>query len=151
MPVRPARPLSRFCRDTDGAITAEFVIIFPLVMLLIFPIVFVSLLIATTSEVQQVAHELARATFRYFDPDAPTANLCGRLRAEILPALIDHTLTLGADKLTLQGCPVQPEAGGLYRITVTVTYNFAGSAVQALGENFGLDVGIITRSSMVQM
>ncbi len=149
MTMRPhdiRRRLHAFLAGRDGAITVEFVIIFPLLMMVIFLIVFVSLLLSTTSDVQQVASDLARKSLSQVGAD-DVPDICVPLRQNVLPSLIEDALLLQADKLTLEPCPDQPDAGGF--VTVTVTYNFAGSFVQSLGQSLGADLGIITRSARV--
>ncbi|MDZ4394368.1 TadE/TadG family type IV pilus assembly protein [Cypionkella sp.] len=149
MTQRLINALRRFWRSTDAAVTTEFVIIFPLIILLIFFIVMISLLIGTTSDVQQIAHELARASFRYLGGATPPADLCAALRTDVLSHLIDASVFITSSNLTLPACPGQPDANGY--ITITVTYNFAGSFVHELGQNFGLDIGLITRSSTARL
>jgi len=136
----------RFIKREDGAVTTEFVVIFPVVMALIGLLVLTSLLISAASDVQQVAHELSRKSFRYLSTGAPPADVCERLRQEDLPGVVRETLLLKAEKLTLLPCPGQPETGG--RVTITVQYDFGGDFVQSVGRSFGLNLGRITRSSV---
>lgn len=144
------RRLRNFLAREDGALTVEFVIIFPLVLLFLFLIIFVSLLISTASDVQQVAHELSRQSLGRFSRSEAVEDVCQDLASEsvLMNRLIGQSLLIDPAKLVIQPCPNMPAADGF--VTVTVTYNFAGSLVQALGQNFGLDLGIITRSSAVR-
>lgn len=144
-----ARPLHAFLRRTDGAITTEFVIIFPLVILLIFFVIFVSLLISTASDVQQIAHELSRASLSYLTGSSPPADVCEVLRSDVLPRLIEASVLVASDSLTLPSCAGQPDASGF--VTITVTYDFVGSYVEWLGANFNLDVGLISRVSTIRL
>ncbi|VDC21165.1 TadE/TadG family type IV pilus assembly protein [Pseudogemmobacter humi] len=143
--------MRRFLRPEEGAVTVEFVIIFPLVLLLFFLIVFASMGISTASDVQQVAHELARQSIGRLSRSAPVEDVCQDLASDtaLMNHLVDQSLLLNPAKLAVQPCPTMPTADGF--VTVTVTYNFAGSLVQALGKNFGLNLGIITRSSTVKL
>lgn len=141
--------LAGFLRRTDGAITAEFVIIFPLVILLIFFIIMVSMLIATSSDIQQIAHELSRASFAYLTGSSPPADVCAVLRTDVLPRLIEASTLVSAEKLTLPACAGQPDASGF--VTITVTYDFVGSYIAWLGENFNIDIGQITRTSTLRL
>lgn len=139
-------PLLRtFLANRDGAVTTEFVIIFPIVIGLLFLITFVSLLVSTASDVQQVAHELARAAFPYAAQKAEGADICATLRTSVLPRLIEQSLLLSPDKFTLLPCPAAPDAQGF--ITMQITYNMAGDYVAELGRNFGLNLGSLARSA----
>lgn len=87
-----------FFRSEAAAVTAEFVIILPLVLALVFLIAFVSLYIAAASDLQQIAHDLARYSFR-FAGRAEAGNLCPALQTTILPVLIDASLISQAREL----------------------------------------------------
>lgn len=143
--------LQLWLRREDGAITIEFVIIFPLVLALLFLIVFVSFLISTASDVQQVAHELSRQSIGLLARAAPPADVCTALAndAVLMDFLTGQSVLLNAADLTVLPCPGAPDANGF--VTVTVTYNFSGSFVQSLGQNFGVDLGIITRTSTIRL
>ncbi|WP_126978659.1 TadE/TadG family type IV pilus assembly protein [Frigidibacter oleivorans] len=143
---RGLHSLRGFGRAEDGAITAEFVVIFPLVLALLLLIGFVSLLIATASDVQQLAHELSRAGLRYAANPSFDGDICEELAADVLPTLVDRSATLRAANVDpLAACPDQPDADGF--LTVSVTYNLAGSGAAALGDSLGVSLGRITRSS----
>ena len=133
-------------RSESGAVTAEFVILFPSVVALIGFLVLISLMISTTSDVQQVAHELARKSFRHLNGSTPPSDVCDKLRQEDLAGIVRETRLVRADKLTLRPCPGQPDAQG--RVTIIVDYNFGGDFVQGLARSFGVDLGTITRSSV---
>lgn len=134
-----------FGRDEAGSITTEFVIIFPVVMALFFLIAFVSMLTSAASDVQQLAHELARAAFSLAGAKPPDGDICATLRQEVLPGLLNASLLVNPDKLTLQPCPAAPTADGY--ITIHVSYNFAGDYVANLGRNFGINLGVVSRSA----
>lgn len=140
-----------WAKREDGAITIEFVIIFPLILAFLFLIVFVSFLIATASDVQQLTHELARQTVGQMSRATPPADVCQALAndAVLMDVLIRQSVLLDPADLTVLPCPDAPDANGF--ITVQVTYNFAGSFIQSLGQTFGVDLGIITRISTVKL
>ena len=144
-------PARAWARREDGAITVEFVIIFPLVLAFLFLIVFVSFLISTASDVQQVAHELARQSIGQFSRATPPPDVCVALANDdaLMNALVRQSVLLDAADLTVLPCPDAPDEGGF--VTVKVTYNFAGSFVQSLGQSFGVDLGIITRVSTIKL
>jgi hypothetical protein len=140
----------RFAANRDGAITVEFVIIFPLLVALLFLIIFTSLLISTASDVQQVAHELARESLGRLSRGELIADLCVDMAsdAELMDRLVTESLLLDEEKLNVLPCPGEPGEDGL--VTLTVTYDFAGSTVSALGQNLGVTIGTITRTSIVR-
>ena len=149
--ISPARLLRRWLGNEDGAITVEFVIIFPLLLALLVLIVFVSMLISTASDVQQVAHELARQSVSRLSRSTPPADVCKAMAADkpMIDQLLRQSVLLKSKDLKILPCPTSPDAQGF--VTVTVTYNFAGSFVQALGRNFGVDLGILTRVSTTKL
>lgn len=144
-----SRAMAAFLRRETGAVTVEFVVIFPLIILLVTLIVFSSLLLSAASDVQQIAHDLARASFAYVDASPPVADFCASLRSLVLPQLIGTTLTIQPAHLVLLPCPGMPDAAGY--ITITVTYDFAGSFIQSLGRNLGVELGQITRSAIIHI
>lgn len=135
----------KFRSSHDAAVTAEFVVIFPLVLALLFLIVFISMYIAAASDLQQVVHDLARYSYRY-SGQAASNDLCASLRTQAVPVLVEATFMLKPDSFTLVSCsaPQGPDRV----VTITATYDFAGSFVQSLGRTFGLSVGIISRQSV---
>ncbi|WP_283179171.1 TadE/TadG family type IV pilus assembly protein [Gemmobacter sp. 24YEA27] len=145
------RAVRSWAKREDGAITIEFVIIFPLFLAFLFLIVFVSFLIATASDVQQLAHELARQSIGRLSRATPPADVCKSLADDeiLMGVLIGQSVLLDPADLTVLPCPGAPDANGF--VTVQVTYNFAGSFVQSLGQTFGVDLGIITRISAIKL
>lgn len=143
---RISAPLGRFAQDRSGAVTAEFVIIFPVVIALLAMLALVSLLLSATSDVQQVAHELARKSFRHLSAPNPPQDVCQVLRDQDLSLIVAESLLLRPAALHLPPCPGQPDASG--RITITVEYEFGGDLVHRIGQSFGLSIGRITRSSV---
>lgn len=145
MGARLARAAGHYRRDEGGSVTTEFVIIFPMVMALLFLIAFVSMLVSAASDVQQLAHELARSAFAFAGSKTPGSDICAKLRSDVLPGLLKASLLVDPKKLTLLPCPAAPTAAGY--ITVEVSYNFAGDYVAALGRSFGITLGVVNRSS----
>lgn len=146
-----SRYANRYITDEKGAISVEFVVIFPLLLALLLAIVFISLLISTASDVQQVAHELARQSVSRLSRSTPPADVCKAMAADkpMIDQLLRQSVLLKSKDLKILPCPTSPDAQGF--VTVTVTYNFAGSFVQALGRNFGVDLGILTRVSTTKL
>lgn len=145
------RALHRYAKREDGAITVEFVIIFPLILMLLFLIIFASMLIATASDVQQAAHELSRQSMRRFARSTPVVDVCTEMAADttLMTWIHAQSVMLNPTKLSVAPCKGAPDANGF--VTVTVSYNFAGSFVQAIGQNFGVNLGIITRTSTYKL
>lgn len=144
------RPFGRFAdrlRAEAGAVTVEFVVIFPAFLLMLALIAFVSLLIASQSEVQQVAFELARKGFSLVGQNYE-GDICLKLGQDYLPALAENSLTLSAAKFEpMATCPNQPAASGL--LTISVTYDLAGGAASQFSQMLGVNLGQITRSASV--
>lgn len=146
--VRPYSALLRLRRDTSGAVTVEFVVIFPVILLMLALIAFISLLIEAQSEVQQVAFELARFGMILATDPGWEGDICATLAADYLPQLIENSFSLSAANfLPLDACPSQPAANGV--LTIAVTYDLAGSAVSSFGDMLGVRIGEITRMAAV--
>lgn len=134
-------------RSEAGVVTVEFVIIFPVLILFLALIGFVSFLIAEQSEVQQVAFELARKGIALVGQNY-TGDLCTKLASDYMPALIENSVTLTASKFqTLAACPSQPSSSGV--LTISVSYDLLGSGASAFGQMLGISLGDITRSASV--
>lgn len=134
-------------RSEAGVVTVEFVIIFPALLLMLALIAFVSLLIASQSEVQQVAFELARKGFSLVGQNYD-GDICLKLGQDYLPALAQNSVTLSAAKFEpMASCPGQPAASGL--LTISVTYDLAGGGASQFGQMLGVNLGQITRSASV--
>ncbi|MPQ95995.1 TadE/TadG family type IV pilus assembly protein [Thioclava sp. JE_KL1] len=140
--------LQRFKRCEDGVVTIEFVLVFPLILLMLALIAFVSFAIAAQSEVQQVAFELARFGMVLADNPSFSGDICSKLDADYLPRLIQNSVTLSAaDFRPLSACPNQPDSNGVF--TVAVTYDMAGSFAETFSEFLGVRLGEITRQAAV--
>ncbi|MGN0933853.1 TadE/TadG family type IV pilus assembly protein [Falsigemmobacter intermedius] len=142
--MRPAA----FLRDTRGAVTVEFVIIFPVVVMLLLIIVYFSLMLAAVSDVQQVAHELARLGLRY-SAETNAASLCAKLRTTDLPGLIAQSVSaLDAQKMLIT-CTLtnDPVLSGVRFLEVAVRYDFAGQTLADLGRSVGISIASVTRTA----
>ncbi len=135
-------------RNESGAVTIEFVVIFPLILLLLGFIAFVSFAIAAQSEVQQVAFELTRFGMLLAQNPGFDGDICATLASDYAPRLIENTVTLSPENFTLPAtCPGQPDASGV--LTVSVTYDMVGSLADAFSQNLGITLGEITREASV--
>jgi Flp pilus assembly pilin Flp len=140
--------LHRFWNDENGVVTIEFVIIFPLILILLAFIAFVSFAIAAQSEVQQVAFELARFGMIIADDPGFSGDICTKLGTDYLPQLIANSVTLNASAFqALAPCPDQPDTNSVF--TVSVTYDLAGSIADVFSEFIGVKLGEITRHASV--
>ena len=141
-----ARSLHRFAFDQQGAMTIEFVVLLPILVLLMVLVVFGSLALGAISDVQQLTNDLARFSLRH------AANLgkptfCTDMIGVELPRLLASSVSgLDGDRVAAS-CVVRDVTGALGRksIEVVVKYNFTGGALQQLGQGIGIDLGTITR------
>lgn len=138
------------CKDEQGSVTIEFVIIFPLFILMLFFIIAVSIYIATASEVQQMTYELARAAIGIEDGPQSTLDICTQLAANVLPQLLETAIFINPDKLEpLASCPNQPLADR--SISISLSYNLSGTVLQDIASSVGLNFGVIERTAQVQL
>lgn len=140
----------RHFKKEDGSISVEFAVIFPIFILMLFFIISVSIYIATASEVQQIAFELARAAIGIVDGSQNELDICTTLATNVLPGLLDNAVFLDPAKLApLVPCPDQPLENR--SISITLSYSLNESALQELATSAGLNFGIIVRTAQVQL
>lgn len=137
-----------FLSDSRGAVTVEFVILFPVVILLMLITIYFSLMLAAVSDVQQIAHELARLALRYSSHTDATA-LCTAMKTAELPQLIAQSVSsLDAQKMQLT-CTLTPDAvvSDTRYLQVVVRYDFAGQTLADLGRSIGISIASVTRTA----
>ncbi len=139
------RAPSRFGVTEEGAVSTEFVIIFPLVLALLFLILFISMYIAAASDLQQVVHDLARYSHR-FSGRVEANQLCATLRSDAVPVLVNATFLLKPENFSLISC--SPPQGADRIVTIVASYDFGGSFIQSIGRSLGISIGTITRQSV---
>lgn len=148
--ARPG-PLSRLLGEEDGAVSVEFMILLPALLLFVVFIFVVSLYLGTASDVQQAAQTLARATLPLLNSGEENIDVCASLlSSNMVQAVIDQTAFLSIDNLTFPAsCTDQPAADG--SVTITLVYNLAGSTLNSLSSLVGLDFVQIERSAVVYL
>ena len=147
--TRPGR-VSRLLGDDTGAVSVEFMILLPALLLFLIFVFVVSLYLGTASDVQQAAQTLARAALPLLNSGEENVDVCARLSSEMLAAVIDQTAFLSLEKLTFpSSCTDQPAADG--SVTITLIYNLAGSTLSGLSTLVGLDFVQIERSAVVYL
>jgi hypothetical protein len=138
-----AQPFHRFLRDTAGAVSAEFVIILPALLMIFILIASASMLLVTSSEVQQVSFELTRGSLRYYEPGIQASALCADLQKQLAPSVIKTGNFLTAERFTSISCNLDSANA----LTVTVIYDMTSHPVMRLGSFIGLDIPSFTRTS----
>lgn len=140
--------LARLYHDTRGSVTVEFVIIFPAVIMLILFIIYASSLIATVSDVQQLAYELARSAIPVNARMTSPGDICAVLNNDYLQSLIAHSVMLKPSTVSqIPACPI--DANG--QITVRVTVDLLGNGVASVASDLGIKLGTITRTATIRL
>ncbi len=143
------RAARRFARDDRGSMTIEFLIMFPILLFFLFFILAVSYYLGTASDVQQAAQTLARSSIGVLSRDAD-ADVCATLTSDILPDVIEQSPLLELENVVFAAsCTDQPAEDG--SVTISLTYDLAGSTLQAFGRNAGFSFTQITRSASIRM
>ncbi|MEO6299200.1 MAG: TadE/TadG family type IV pilus assembly protein [Paracoccaceae bacterium] len=142
-----ARPVQRFLTETSGAVTAEFVIILPALLMMFVLVGSVSTLVVTSSEVQQVSFELTRGSLRYYEPGIQATALCADLKTILAPSVIKTGNFLSAERFTNIQCDLDASDA----LTVTVTYDLSNHPAVILGSFIGIDISQFTRTSKMWM
>lgn len=137
--------LKRFVTGTSGAVSVEFVLILPAIISLFILFASISVLIVTSSQVQQVSFELTRGSLRYYEPGMPAATLCSALETELAPSVIQIGDFLSASRFTAIKCDLDSADA----LTVTVTYDMVNHPIMALANLIGINVAEMSRSSKI--
>jgi hypothetical protein len=135
-----------FWRDTSGAVSAEFVVILPVFIMLFVLIASTSALVVTSSEVQQVSFELTRGSLRYYEPGMSADALCEHVETRLAPDVIASASFVHAEQFTDISCSMD-DTDGAPLVAVSVSYDLANNPALMLGEMVGLSVDSFTRSS----
>ena len=141
------RRLAAFGRAQDGAVTVEFVILLPVFLLLLTLIVSASLLFATASDVQQLAHEFARASMSAMQGGvADPAAECAQMRDQLVQAIAVGLPNISPNAVLAVDCAISNDM-----LQVSVSYDMRGNLGQARGQVIGLDVANFSRASAVRL
>lgn len=106
--------------------------------------------ISRASNIQEIAHDLARVSLRYHGL-ANAGDICAALETNELPAAIQRSgETLPVSRFDLV-CSATRNAPliGVTKVEVTIGYDAAGDAIGDLGRSFGWNITRIERSSIM--
>ena len=137
------RRLMVWSRDESAASTVEFVVLLPFLIGMLGLIASASLYFAVASDVQQLAHELARASLSVAEED----DWCDDIRATRATALAQNLPTLDPARVSEVSCARDGTSGLL---SVTVLYDTRGTLGAILGSAIGLQFDSFQRSSFIQ-
>jgi len=138
----------RICHDffgcAEGAVAVEFVIVLPVLLALVLLIAASSLHFAVSTEVQQLAFELARASL----PIAGSDGWCDTLNAVATANFIPRFSLLEATRLEGVTCAFDSASGFA---SVVVNYDMSNTMASVLGRAVFLDLDAFSRSAWVQL
>lgn len=142
--------LLRFVRswqqDERGASTVEFVILLPFMISFLGLVATASLYLALSSDVQQLAYEMARASLP--DAESTTDTLaCDDLGTRWVTPLAANLPLLDPARVSDVACRLDPDTKILQ---VAVQYDTRGTLGSILGAAIGLEFDSFTRSSFVR-
>lgn len=132
-----------WCRKEDGASTVEFVVMLPFMIAILGLIATASLYLALASDVQQLAHELARSAL----PVASESDWCERVETQMAPVFAANMPMLDAARVSGVTCALDPSTNILQ---VAVNYDTRGTLGNILGSVIGLEFDSFQRSSFIQ-
>lgn len=135
--------IGKVARDESGASTVEFVVLLPFMIGLLGIIASASLYLALASDVQQLAHELARSALPVADQD----DWCAQIETRMVPPLASNLPMLDPSRVSEVTCGVDP---GTHLLQVHVSYDTRGTLGAILGSVIGLRIENFQRSSFVQ-
>lgn len=137
---------NRFINDESGAVTVEFSILITAIFMVVVMFVSVSVRIATTSEIQQAAHDLTRQSLRYIDSGLTQDAVCSQLRNNVLEKVTNQLTFVEIDRITTVTCQVEPDGT---TGTVSISYDADGSFLDRAAGLFGYDFDTIQRSARI--
>ncbi|MBN8291497.1 pilus assembly protein [Rhodobacter sp. NTK016B] len=130
-------------RDQSGSTTVEFVVLLPFLIGVLGLVVTSSLYLALASDVQQLAHELARASLSVEHDD----DWCEEIEARMVAPLAANLPLLEPDRVNGIACDNDPDTRML---RVSVVYDTRGTLGAILGSMIGLQFQSFQRASFVQ-
>lgn len=136
-----------FFRSEAGAVSAEFVMILPALLAILCLTAGASLLLAMSSEVQQVSYELTRGGLRYYTPGISSQALCAALQGDLQPAVLNSGHLVEAERFRAVSCDLSADSA----LSVTVVYDLQGSRLLALGHLVGLNLVQLTGRAKIWM
>lgn len=139
--------LHRFLHNTSGAVSAEFVIILPALLMIFALMASGSMLLVTSAEVQQVSFELTRGSLRYYEPGIRSDALCANVKNELAPSVVKTGSFLQPSWFTNITCNLDASNA----LSVTVTYDMSNHPLNILGSYVGLEISQFTRTSKMWM
>lgn len=139
-----ATAAARFRADERGAVSVELVIVLPAVIAILMLFVSAALHFAVAADVQQMAHELARAALPY----AGSPGWCTILVQHWADAVAASFPMLSPERVAGVECRLEPATG---LAMVQVTYDAAQTPGSVFGRPVGLDLASITRRGLVQI
>lgn len=139
--------MRRFTRDPSGAVSTEFVIILPALLMIFILIISGSMMLVTSAEVQQVSFELTRGSLRYYEPGIQADALCAVLQNDLAPSVVKTGDFLTPSRFTSITCDLDATQA----LSVTVTYDMTNHPMNILGRYIGLSIGQFTRTSKMWM
>ena len=137
------RSASHMIKDESGASTVEFVVLLPFMIGLLGIIASASLYLALASDVQQLAHELARSAISVSDDE----DWCDTLRDSRLEPLARNLPLLDPARVADVTCGTDPDTR---LMQVSVDYDTRGTLGAIFGALIGLRIHSFQRSSFVQ-
>lgn len=132
--------------NESGASTVEFVLLLPFMIGFLGLIAASSLYLALSSDVQQLAHELARASLPRAESTQTEAD-CDSLRDRWVPPLASNLPMLDAARVLAVNCRQDTDADILQ---VTVDYDTRGTLAAILGGLVGMEFDSFRRSSFIR-
>lgn len=142
--------LTTLLRREDGSIAVEFMILFPMCLMLLLFIIWASMVLGAASDIQALAHDLARSALRYSGSTTP-ADICNTLKTTELPlalARVASSIDISAIEMTCVRTENTPRLGD-NQISVQVVWNYAGAQIADLGRNFGVTLTSITKRAVM--
>lgn len=134
----------RWLEAENGTAAVEFVVLLPFVIGLLGLISWASVSLAVASDVQQLAHELARSAL----PVADSETWCDDIKSRMVLPLASNLPLLDPGRVHDVNCAIDPDTRLL---TVDVSYDAQGTLGSFLGAVIGLHTDSFRRASFVQL
>ncbi|PIB25569.1 hypothetical protein BFP76_00020 [Amylibacter kogurei] len=138
----------KFNKCEHGGVTVEFVVVLPSFLLFILGMIVTSMLIATISDVQQLASDMTRQSLNYVY-DAPTEEqLCAKLQQNVQPMLANQLVFLSGENISAINCELASDGRSS---TVSVTYDLKNMVFMNFLSDMGWPKTTVTRQAVLML
>ncbi|WP_189639014.1 TadE/TadG family type IV pilus assembly protein [Paramylibacter ulvae] len=142
------KAFNKFNRCESGGVTVEFVVVLPSFLLFILGMIVTSLLIATISDVQQLASDMTRQSLTYVYDTPSEEQLCEKLEQNVQPMIASQLVFLNGENISDINCQLASDGRSS---TVSVTYDLKNMVFMNFLSDLGWSKTTVTRQAVLML